>query len=128
MEGKMSDTQTVYDPNQGTTPKGVKHDTGKLPYELLPWDAVEEVVKVLQFGAQKYAARNWEKGMSWSRIFGAIQRHGVAMFQRGENKDPETQLLHTAHLACEALFLLAYQLRKVGTDDRPFKIDLDDFR
>lgn len=102
-------------------PGGSKLDAGKLPYELLPEDAVEEVVKVLQFGAKKYAPRNWEKGISFGRLYGAIRRHGVAWF-RGEDLDPETGLHHLAHLACEALFALAFVIRKTkNVDDRPCK-------
>lgn len=56
---------------------GVKKDLGKRRWSLLPWDAVEEVVKVLEFGAQKYADRNWEKGMDWDRLFDASMRHKI---------------------------------------------------
>jgi len=100
---------------------GTKVDDGKLPWELLPEDAIEEVVKVLQFGAKKYAPRNWEKGIAFGRLYGAIRRHGVAWF-RGEDNDPETGLSHLAHLACEALFALAFVVRKnKAVDDRPCK-------
>ncbi len=52
--------------------EGRKDDAGKLPYHLLPSDAVEEILKVLEYGATKYAPRNWEKGMAWSRPFSAL--------------------------------------------------------
>jgi hypothetical protein len=97
--------------------EGVKHDDGKLPWHLLPFDALEEVVKVLQFGAKKYAPRNWEKGMAWHRLIRAALGH-VISFARGQDKDPETGLSHLAHAGCCVLFLLAYTLRRVGTDDR----------
>ena len=32
-------------------PLGRKFDGGKRDYTLLPWDALEEIVKVLEFGA-----------------------------------------------------------------------------
>ncbi len=35
-----------------------------------------------------------------------------------EKIDPESGLMHTAHLACNALFLLSYQLLGLGEDDR----------
>lgn len=98
--------------------EGRKDDTGKLPYHLLPSDAVEEVIKVLQYGSEKYAPRNWEKGMAWSRPFSALMRHMWAWW-RGQNTDPETGLSHLAHAGCCILFLLAYQSRRVGSDDRP---------
>ena len=96
---------------------GLKKDQGKLPLDLLPFDALEEVAKVMEFGAKKYSPRAWEKGMAWSRLWAAALRHGFKWW-RGENKDPETGLSHLAHLACCVLFLLTYTLRKVGEDDR----------
>lgn len=98
--------------------KAKKYDTGKLPYDLLPSDAVEDILSVLHFGAEKYAARNWELGMDWSRPFAALMRHMWAWW-RGEDTDPESGLSHLAHAGCCILFLLAYQKRGVGTDNRP---------
>lgn len=101
------------------TPLGIKHDAEKLPLELLPTDALEEVARVLQFGAKKYGARNWEKGISFTRLLGALFRHAFAWL-RGEDKDPETGLSHMAHAACETLFALAFELRgRTDLDDRP---------
>ncbi len=100
------------------TLEGKKFDDGKLPYDLLPGDAIEEIVKVLQFGAVKYGERNWEKGMKWNRPFAALMRHMWAWW-RGEGKDPETGLSHLAHAGCCILFLLSYTLRGLGEDNRP---------
>lgn len=97
---------------------GRKDDTGKLPLHLLPTDALEAVTEVLQFGATKYAERNWEAGMAWSRLYAALLRHLWAWW-RGFDRDPETGLSHLAHVCCCVLFLLAYHLRQAGTDDRP---------
>lgn len=97
---------------------GRKDDGGKLPHHLLPFDAIDEISKVLQFGANKYAERNWEKGMNWSRVFGAMMRHMWAWWM-GKGTDPETGYSHLAHAACCVLFLLAYEIRGVGGDDRP---------
>ena len=96
--------------------KGVKHDGGKLPYHLLPFDAVDEVVAVLQHGAKKYGDRNWEQGMDWSRLLGATLRH-LSSYSQGQRIDPETRLPALAHAACDLLFLLAYEKRAVGNDD-----------
>jgi len=98
--------------------EGRKDDTGKLPWHLLPGDALEEIVKVLQFGANKYAERNWEAGMKWSRPFAALMRHMWAWW-KGEQLDKETGLSHLAHAGCCILFLLAYSVRNKQGDDRP---------
>jgi len=101
---------------------GSKHDSGKPTMELLPGDALQEVAKVLAFGAQKYAANNWRKGFAWSRLVGAALRH-ITSWNDGENKDPETKISHLAHAACMILFLLTHELQKLGTDDRHNKGD-----
>lgn len=98
--------------------EGRKDDSEKNRVDLLPFDALEEVAQILTYGARKYADRNWEKGMAWSRPFGALLRH-VWAWWRGEKADPETGRSHLAHAACCVLFLLTYELRQVGTDDRP---------
>lgn len=96
---------------------GIKHDTGKLPLHLVPIEAIEEVAKVLAFGADKYTDWNWAKGFKWSRLYSASLRHLYA-HMRGEDKDPETGLSHLAHCACNLLFLVYHEQHKLGQDDR----------
>ena len=98
--------------------EGVKYDAGKLRYDLMPHDALAEYVGVLTYGSAKYSARNWEAGMDWSRMYAAALRHLTSWWQ-GEDADPESGHPHLAHALCCISFLLAYQLRKKGTDDRP---------
>lgn len=100
---------------------GVKYDQHKIRWDLVPYDAVNEIAKVLTFGAAKYAARNWEKGMDWSRAYGAAMRHLTRWFH-GQDKDKETGLTHLASAGCCIFFLLAWEMRQVGEDDRP-KLD-----
>lgn len=97
--------------------KAVKFDTEKKRLELLPFLALEQVGDVFTYGAKKYGAFNYRKGMSWSRLIGAALRHLFA-FARGENKDPESGLLHLAHCACCILMLIDAVLLELGEDDR----------
>jgi len=94
-----------------------RYDVGKSMMSLLPFEALREVGNVLTYGAKKYAAHNWRKGMKWSRVQDSLLRH-YERFAAGEDFDPETGLYHTAQLACNALFLLSYQLLGLGEDDR----------
>jgi hypothetical protein len=97
--------------------EGTKHDLGKLRWELVPPE-FEEVVKVLTYGANKYAARNWEQGILYSRIIGATFRH-IWAWIKGKRNDPETGFHHLSHAICELLFLLTYESRgMVEFDDR----------
>lgn len=101
--------------------EGRKDDQNKAPWHLAPWDAFGAIVKVLAFGADKYAPRNWESGMAWSRPFSALQRHMTAWWE-GEGEDPETGYSHLWHAGCCIVFLIAFEMRRVGTDDRPSTI------
>lgn len=97
---------------------GRKDDGGKAAHHLIPPELPEAVAAVLAFGAAKYGARNWERGMDWSRPFAALMRHMWAWW-RGEASDHETGMSHLWHAACCIAFLLAYEQRKAGVDDRP---------
>lgn len=97
--------------------EGVKHDDSKARYDLIPPELLETVARVLTFGATKYGERNWEKGMSWGRVFAALMRH-MWVWWRGEARDAETGYSHLWHAACCIAFLITYETRGVGTDDR----------
>lgn len=96
--------------------EGVRFDQGKLRYDLLPPDGIEELVRVYTKGAEKYADRNWEKGMAWGRILGSLLRHTYA-FVKGETHDKETGCHHMAMAAWNCLALCVYDMRKVGIND-----------
>lgn len=97
--------------NIGHNPEGVKHDQGKPDWTLLPFDALEEVVKVLDFGAQKYSRDNWQKVEPHRERYGAAAlRHFVAWFN-GETIDKESGRHHLACAVCCLLFLLWHDLR-----------------
>lgn len=86
--------------------EGEKHDTGKLRWDLLHYDAIEEVVRVLTYGAQKYDDENWKKvpGLR-RRYFAAAMRH-LTKWWMGEKNDPESGLHHLAHASCCIMFLM----------------------
>lgn len=98
----------------------IKNDANKVRVELLPYDALMVIAKVLTFGAKKYDDHNWSSngGFKWSRLYGAMQRHAFKWWH-GHDKDDETNLTELAHLGCCLLFLISHELRKLGIDDRP---------
>ena len=97
--------------------KGLRFNQGKLRFDLVHPFAHEQMVKVLTKGAEKYTERNWEKGMTWSNVIASLKRHLQAI-ESGEDFDPETGLLHAAHVACNAHFLTAYYKIYPQGDDR----------
>ena len=96
---------------------GVKFDAGKPPLSLVSRVALEEEARVMDFGAKKYGRDNWRKGMDFSRLTDAALRH-IYAFADGEDKDKETGLSHLAHARCCLAFLLEYEGKKLGKDDR----------
>lgn len=97
--------------------EGVKYDGGKLRYDLIPADALEELAAIYTMGAGKYEDHNWRKGMSWSRVFAALMRHAWAWF-RGEDIDPESGLSHLAHAAWNCFTLINYAKTRPEFDNR----------
>jgi hypothetical protein len=77
----------------------------------MPYTELEEVVKVLTYGAVKYSDNNW-KHLSKDRILAALLRHISAYKRAVEANDPnlklddETGINHLAHAICNCLFLM----------------------
>lgn len=118
METHTYSTDEVKTMVAAVTSEGRKDDQGKPPYHLLAPEYLDATAQVLAFGAKKYSERNWEHGMNWSRPFSALMRHMWAWW-RGEALDPETGMSHLWHASCCIMFLVAYEERKAGNDDRP---------
>lgn len=102
--------------------EGRKNDGDKIRVDLFPPGVILDISEVLTFGAKKYEPRNWEKGIHWSRVYGAAMRHLLAWWG-GEDRDPETGLSHLAHAGCCITFLLEYLRTHPELDDRPGKKD-----
>ncbi|QMV32367.1 hypothetical protein T2_00050 [Ralstonia phage Elie] len=104
-------------PSRAAPATGVKHDNNKPPLSLVDRHAIEEIGRVLAFGAQKYAAHNWRQGIAYSRLLDAALRHLYA-FADGEDNDPESGLSHIAHAGCCVVFLLGMIRHRPDVDDR----------
>ncbi len=103
-----------YDKDKG----GVKYDYGKPRPGLMPPHALLAISELYAIGALKYADRNWEKGMDWSRMFDAMQRHLLKWWGKESEYDPEMGVHHLACVGFYALNLLEYALTNTGNDDR----------
>lgn len=100
------------------TPEGgLKYDNDKPRMDLLDFDALEGLAKVLTFGAKKYDEHNWRNGISYSRLTAAMLRH-LAALQRGEDIDAESGLPHIDHLGCCWMFLSNMTKTRPDLDDR----------
>ena len=101
--------------------EGTKHDGDKIRTDLYPVASFLGTCRVLTHGAKKYAARNWEKGIMFGRVYGALLRHLFAWWG-GEDVDPESGEHHLDHAGCCVAFLQHYA-KNPGSyatfDDRP---------
>lgn len=115
--------RTTFSDKKEMKTEAVKADSGKMDWSLLPIESVEEIIKVLEFGATKYDDWNWAtgEGFKYTRVFNATMRHLWAWF-KGEDNDPETGLSHWAHAGCNVLFMLHFIKNKhrYNQDDRKF--------
>jgi len=86
-------------------------------YDLIPSRPLREVARNYGIGAQKYAERNWEKGVAWSLNFGALNRHLWAWWE-GEKYD-EAGFHHLSAVVFHAMALMEYEMTHPEMDDRP---------
>lgn len=86
---------------------GRKDDKDKLRFDLISPYALEEIAKVLTFGANKYGDRNWEKGLTYDRLLGAMYRH-INAFQQGNIIDVDSGCHHMASAAFCAMAILHF--------------------
>lgn len=88
-----------------TTPTTAeRHNDGKLQWSLVDFAALEDMVRVLMFGAKKYSPHGWKDGQKTTDIADCLLRHLTA-YLAGEDTDPESGLPHTAHILCNGMFL-----------------------
>jgi hypothetical protein len=86
--------------------EGVKYDTSKPRWSLIPNGTLEEVIKVLEYGANKYSPDNWKKVPEMEvRYYDAAMRH-IDSYWQGEYLDEESGQPHLAHAVCCLLFLM----------------------
>ena len=96
--------------------QGVKDDSEKLRYDLVPVYPLKELVLTYTIGARKYADDNWRKGIKFSRVIAALKRH-LELWLEGEERDPDGQH-HLAAVAWNAFSLLWYTRFRPEFDDR----------
>ena len=96
---------------------GKKDDQEKLRMDLLDSRWLFGVSKILTFGAKKYGEHNWRRGLAYSRLFAAVQRHLWA-FNNGEDNDEETGDSHLLHASCCLMFLYFMRIHRPDLDDR----------
>lgn len=96
---------------------GKKFDEGKPKMSFVARSLLIAIAYIMEPGAIKYGRDNWKGGMLWSRPYDALLRHLTAWWD-GESVDRESGKSHLWHAACELMFLIEYEEKKIGSDDR----------
>lgn len=117
-----------------TLKTGIKKDEGKARYELIAWEVIDAVARILTEGAKKYNSRNWERGIQFGRVYSGVLRHLTSWFNShltgsdGINHADGNES-HLDHAITGLMFLSAYEKREMTQfDDRPTKTPIQDLR
>lgn len=83
--------------------QSLRYNEGKLKWSLVHFKSLEPLVRVLMYGAEKYAPDNWKKGLPEKEILDSMQRHMAALMD-GQQIDEESGLPHVGHIICNCMF------------------------
>ncbi len=83
--------------------KALRYNEGKPRWSLIHAQSLVPLVKVLEYGARKYAPYNWQKPMDKKEILDSMARHLMSVID-GEENDPESGLNHMGHIMANAMF------------------------
>ena len=97
--------------------RDTQDDKGR--YDLLPPHALRRVAQVFQRGAEKYAERNWEKGIPVSRYMDSALRHTFAALDRQEDEDHLGQAAWNILCAIQTQYWANNGTLPAGLDDLP---------
>jgi hypothetical protein len=102
----------------------VKHDAGKLRFDLIDHRFERELAEVLTHGARKYADDNWKyaEPLEARRRYRAAYRRHENLWLDGEEFDTESGLPHLICMACCLMFLRWFERTK-WDDGEPDLID-----
>ena len=97
---------------------GDRFNEGKPKWSLVDFKSLEPMVRVMEFGTEKYGLDNWKKGLNKKEILESMLRHIFALLD-GENIDKESKLPHIGHIQSNALFY-AYMERLENEENLPY--------
>lgn len=116
--GKECETHISYINTNFTLCKTInqdfKYDSGKLLVNLVDPNYIEDIAKVLTYGAEKYQPNSWQNlANAEDRYKNALLRHTLA-YLKGELIDEESELTHLSHMATNIMFLSHFEREKTN--------------
>ena len=95
-------------------------DSIEIVIDGLSDDDITGAAEVFAYGAKKYAAWNWAKGMPWSVPMACYLRH--MLLADPESVDAESGMPHRWHASCNLIMLAQFAQLCPDMDDRPQEI------
>jgi len=75
-----------------------RHNKGKPDLSLIQYSLLKELAFALMEGEKVYSTDNWKKGLPWSQLFSAAQRH-LWKAKDVEKYDKDAKHYRVRHLA-----------------------------
>lgn len=97
--------------------RALRYNTGKLKWSYVQFSAFEPMVRVLMYGAEKYAPHNWKKGLNREETLESMMRHLTALID-GQEVDPESGMPHIGHIMCNTMFYSHFNTMGGGNGER----------
>lgn len=85
--------------------QALRYNEGKAQWHLVDFKSLEPLVRVLEYGAKKYAPNNWKKGAPKEQYLDCIMRHLVEVMD-GNELDAESKQHHMGHIMANAMFYI----------------------
>lgn len=95
--------------------KGIKFDSDKPDYSLLPFGPLDDIVATMTYGAAKYDRDNW-KYVEGHRYQAAALRH-ISAYMQGDIHDDETGIHHLAHACANLIFIMEQERNETQQRD-----------
>lgn len=92
---------------------------GKGRYDLLPFRTIHKLAQHFEKGAERYSARNWEKGIPLSVYLCSMQRHLMKLWLGYTDEPHDDALVWNAACLVETLERIRLGILPKELDDRP---------
>lgn len=94
-----------------TSPRGGVRQKNGTRYDLIPFEALEEIAKVFHYGAEKYTPNNW-KNLDFDSEQSPIE-HGIRHFYKSTTllKGSDERIRQLAKAAANAIFQIWHEVQ-----------------
>ena len=107
---EQANSVTIEEITSNVKEQALRFNEGKPKWHLVHMKSLTPLVRVLEFGADKYGAFNWQKDTKREVILDSMFRHVIELMD-GNEMDEESKQHHIGHILANAMFY-NYQFEK----------------